>query len=111
MSGPAEVSGGEKPKRCSELESVVEAGNGQVFCAELPGSAVLVAAARIGGGERLFTDALIDDVDYTRETQEGPIDEKRHERMFLDTPIDEGDDTLDLESRGSPVEKKGWALS
>jgi hypothetical protein len=87
---------------------VVEAGNDQVFRAELPGSAVLVAAAKSGGGERLFTDAPIDDVDvdYTRDIQEGPIDEKRHERLFSDTPVNEGDATLDLESRRRPLEKE-----
>jgi hypothetical protein len=87
---------------------VVEADNDQVFRAELPGSAVLVAAAKSGGGERLFTDAPIDDVgvDHTRDDQEGPIDEKRYERLFSDMPINEGDATLDLESRWRPLERK-----
>jgi hypothetical protein len=90
----ADVSGGENSRRWSELESlacVVEAGNGQVFRAELPGFAVLIAATEKGGGERLFTDAPIDDVDidYTRDVQEGSIDEKRRGRLFTDAAIDE----------------------
>jgi hypothetical protein len=35
----------------------------------------------------------------TRDVQEGSIDEKIHERLFSDTPVNEGDATLDLESR------------
>lgn len=104
--GPAEVSGDEKPRRWSELESptnVVEAGEGRVFRAELPGSA---PAGHKDGSGRLFTDAPIDDVDETREIQENPIDKKR-ERLFSDPPIDEEDDTADLkfERSQSPVEK------
>ena len=60
---------------------------GIVFRAELPQSAVLVAAAKKGEGEQLFTDAPIDDVGYTRDIQEGPVDEKRYERLFSDTPV------------------------
>ncbi|KAF2631401.1 hypothetical protein BU25DRAFT_185493 [Macroventuria anomochaeta] len=98
--GPAEVSSDEKPRRWSELESptyVAEVGYGQVFRAELPGSAVSVAAAGKGGDERSFVDAPID-------VQERTVD-KKDGRLFSDPPIDEGTDTLDVESKS--VEKKG----
>lgn len=60
---------------------------GIVFRAELPQSAVLVAAAKKGEGEQLFTDAPIDDVGYTRDIQEGPVDEKDMSGCFQTRPL------------------------
>ena len=110
VGGPAEVSSDEKPRRWSELESptyVVEAGDGQVFRAELPGSAVPVAAAAKGGDERLFAEAPIDEVDEPIDAQQWNVDKKRGERLFSDPPIDECTGTWDVESNPKPVEKKG----
>ncbi|KAJ8105307.1 hypothetical protein OPT61_g10259 [Boeremia exigua] len=107
---PAEVSGDEKPRRWSELESptyVAEAGDGQVFRAELPGSVVPVATAGKGGDERLFADAPIDEVDEPIDSQERTVDKKRDERLFSDPPIDEGTDTLLADPTPRPSEKKG----
>lgn len=48
---------------------------------------MLVAAAMKGGEKRLFTDAPIDDVDDTRDAQEGPIDEKNMSGCFQTHPL------------------------
>ncbi|KAF3035772.1 hypothetical protein E8E12_000980 [Didymella heteroderae] len=106
--GPVEVSGDEKPQRWSELESptyVAEVSDGQVFRAELPGSAVPVATAHKKGDERLFADAPIDEVDEPDDAQGGPVDEK-NERLFSDPPLDECIDTLKAKP-SRLMEKKG----
>lgn len=108
--GPAEVSGDEKPRRWSELESptsIAEADDGQVLRAELPGSAVPVNWARKGTNERLFADAPIDEVDEPVDPQERTIEKKRDERLFSDAPIDEGTlDSLSSEPSSRRTEKK-----
>lgn len=107
---PAEVSGDEKPRRWSELDSptyVAEAGDGQVFRAELPGSVVPVAMAGKSGDERLFADGPIDEVEEPVDAQERTIDKKRDERLFSDPPIDDGTDTLLTEPTPKFSEKKG----
>ena len=108
--GPAEVSGDEKPRRWSELESptyIAEVGDGQMFRAELPSNAVPVAAVAKGGDERLFADAPIHEVEEPIDAQERTVDVK-DERLFSDLPIDEGTDALDtLNSEPRSVDKKG----
>lgn len=111
--GPAEISGDEKPRRWSELESptyVAEIDNGQVFRAELPGSTMPVVAEFKGGDERLFSDAPIDEVDEIEETKDvkvRAVGEKTDERLFSDSPIDEEGDTLETDPTSRPAEKKG----
>jgi len=108
--GLAEVSGDEKPRRWSELESptsIAEADDGQVLRAELPGSAVPVNWARKGTNERLFADAPIDEVDEPVDPQERTIEKKRDERLFSDAPIDEGTlDSLANDPSSRRIEKK-----
>lgn len=106
--GPVEVSGDEKPRRWSELESptyVAEVGDGQVFRAELPASAVPAASAGKGGDERLFADAPIDEVDEPGDAQGGVVD-KKNERLFSDPPLDEGCETLETDKSLKLSEKK-----
>jgi hypothetical protein len=108
VEGPVEVSGDKKPRRWSELESptyVAEVTDGQVFRAELPGSAVPVASAGKGDDGRLFFDAPIDKVDEPGDTRGQAVDEKK-ERLFFDAPIDEGTDTLETDKSLRLLEKK-----
>ncbi|KAF3047377.1 hypothetical protein E8E11_009376 [Didymella keratinophila] len=105
---PVEVPGGEKPSRWSELESptyVAEVGDGRVFRAELPGSAVPATSAGKGGNERLFADAPIDEVDEPGDAQGGAVDMK-NERLFSDPPLDEGSETLETDKSLKLSEKK-----
>lgn len=110
---PTEISGDEKPRRWSELESptyVSEVGDGQVFRAELPGSVVPALATSKGDSERLFTDAPIDEVAETDESagaQEVERDKKSDERLFSDSPIDTERDTLGVETSSKTMKKRG----
>ncbi|KAJ4319761.1 hypothetical protein N0V94_003728 [Neodidymelliopsis sp. IMI 364377] len=104
--GPAEVSGEGKSRRWSELESppyVAEIGGNQVFRAELPGSTVPVAVAEKGANDRLFGDAPIDEIDEPEIMLEKSAI-KKDERLFSDTPIGKGVDTLDAGPKA--VERK-----
>lgn len=106
--GPVEVSGNESPRRWSELESptyVAEVGDGQVFRAELPGSAVPVASTGKGVDERLFADAPIDELDEPSNAQGGIVD-KKYERLFSDPPLDEGSETAKTDKSLRLLEKK-----
>ncbi|KAF1931948.1 uncharacterized protein M421DRAFT_90143 [Didymella exigua CBS 183.55] len=106
--GAAEVSGDEKSRRRSELECptyVAEVDGGQVFRAELPGSAVPAAPAGKKGDERLFGDVPIDEVDEPADAQKRVGD--KDERLFSDPPIDQATETLEAESSSRPMEKKG----
>lgn len=105
---PVEVSGDEKPRRWSELESpayIAEVGNEQVFRAELPGSVMPEASAVKGGDERLFTDEPIDEVDEPTDAREEAVDTK-NERLFTDPPIDEGTNTLEVDKSLGLMEKE-----
>lgn len=105
--GPAEVSGDEKPRLWSELESpthVAEVGDGQVFRAELAGSPVPVAAPGKGIEDRLFSDPPIDKVDEPVDVQERTVNKEKDERLFSDSPIDQKSETVDAEPNS---EKKG----
>lgn len=107
--GPAEVSGVEKPRRWSELESptyVSEVGDAQVFRAELPGSAVPVSATGKQDGERLFADAPIDEVDELADVREGTVDKMHDKGSLSDPPIRNGDNTLGVEPTSMPVQEK-----
>lgn len=107
--GLVEVSGDERPKRWSELESptyVAEVEDGQVLRAELPGSAVPAASAGKVGYESLFVDPPIEEVDEPGDAEGGAMDQK-NERLFSDPPLDEGSETLKTDKSLRLLEEKG----